>query len=78
MKKEQRQDIQLFASLVLCAIGCGLLIAGFVVPPTGIIHQSILIAFGEILTWVGSVWGLNYYHTVKYDKENKEDKNKTE
>lgn len=78
MNKEQKQDIQLYASLVLCAIGCGLLIAGFVVPPTGIIHQSILIAFGEILTWVGSVWGINYYHTVKYNNENKEDKNKTE
>lgn len=75
MNKEQKQDIQLYASLVLCAIGCGLLIAGFVVPPTGIIHQSVLIAFGECMTWVGSVWGIHYYHNVK---NNKEDKNKTE
>lgn len=76
MNKEQKQDIQLYASLALCAIGCGLLIAAFIVYPLGVIHQSILVAFGEILTFVGSVWGINYYHTVKYNNKNKEDKTK--
>lgn len=75
MNKEQKQDIQLYASLALCAIGCGLLIAAFIVYPLGVIHNSILVAFGEILTFVGSVWGIHYYHSIK---SNKEDKDKTE
>ena len=44
----------------LTVMGCGLLIAGFVVPPLGIIDSSVLVAFGETSTFVGAILGIDY------------------
>lgn len=44
---------QLIAAATLTATGAGLLIAGFIVSPTGEIHSSVLVAFGETMTFVG-------------------------
>lgn len=70
---------QLVISAVLVAVGCGLLIAGFCVPPVGIIDSSVLIAFGEILTFVGAIFGIDYTYRVKLfnngeDKRNEKDR----
>lgn len=68
---------QLVTSAVLIIVGCGLLIAGFCVPPVGIIDNSILIAFGEILTFVGAIFGIDYTYRVKIsnNREDKKDNN---
>lgn len=60
--------VQLKAALGLIAIGAGLLIAGFLVSPTGQVHNSVLVAFGEILTFAGSIFGIDYKYRVN-DKE---------
>lgn len=60
--RKHRPTIQLLAAVFLIVVGCGLLIAGFVVPPPGEIHNSVLIAFGEILTFAGAVFGLKYHY----------------
>ena len=57
--------LQLTTAIVLCAFGCMMLVAGFVTPPTGEIHHSILIAFGEILTFSGSLIGIDYHYRYK-------------
>jgi hypothetical protein len=67
---------QLVVSAVLVAVGCGLLIAGFCVPPIGIIDSSILIAFGEILTFVGAVFGIDYSYKAKKISKEKEENEK--
>lgn len=41
----------------LSVVGCMLLAAGFIVSPTGEIHSSILVAFGEIMTFVAALLG---------------------
>lgn len=64
-KKETKHTIQLVSACVLIAIGCALLTAGFIVPPTGVIHSSVLIAFGEILTFVGALFGIDYHYKIK-------------
>ena len=51
--RKHKPTIQLLAAVLLIIVGCGLLIAGFIVPPPGEIHNSVLIAFGEILTFAG-------------------------
>ena len=48
----------------MCIVGAGLLVAGFVVAPTGVIDSSVLVAFGEILTFAGALFGIDY----KYKK----------
>lgn len=47
--------------------GVGLLIAGFCVPPVGEIHNSVLIAFGEISTFAGALFGVDYHYKKKGD-----------
>lgn len=67
---------QLIVSALLIIVGCGLLTAGFCVPPVGIIDNSVLIAFGEILTFVGAIFGIDYSYKIKIqkDKDNEKDK----
>lgn len=56
---------QLICAVVLIALGACLLVAGFCVPPTGVIDNSVLVAFGEILTFVGSLFGIDYHYKYK-------------
>ena len=66
MKLSQRKlTIQLLSAVLMIIIGCALLIAGFVVPPLGVIDSSVLIAFGEILTFVGALFGIDYHYKSK-------------
>ena len=59
------QKVQLIISISLCTFGGMLLIAGFCCPPLGEIHHSVLIAFGEILTFSGSLIGIDYHYRYK-------------
>lgn len=61
-KKNGNIRAQLLAALAVTAMGCGLLIAGFIVAPAGEIHQSVLIGFGECLTFAGSLLGIDYHY----------------
>ncbi len=66
MKKE---ETQLIVACLLVVLGAGLLIAGFIVPPVGIIDSSVLIAFGEIATFAGSLFGIDYHYRYKITKD---------
>lgn len=57
-----RGTVQLLCSVILITVGCGLLGFGFTAPPKGEIHSSVLIAFGEILTFVGALFGIDYHY----------------
>ena len=57
--------LQLIIAMTMCTFGCALLIAGFCSPPLGEIHHSLLIAFGEILTFSGSLIGIDYHYRYK-------------
>ncbi len=59
------KKIQLILSVGLCLFGGTLLIAGFIAPPLGEIHHSVLIAFGEILTFSGSLIGIDYKYRYR-------------
>ena len=59
MKKE---ETQLIVACLLVVVGAGLIIAGFIVEPVGIIDNSVLIAFGEIATFAGSLFGIDYHY----------------
>ena len=59
------KKIQLILSVGLCVFGGLLLIARFVAPPIGEIHHSVLIAFGEILTFSGSLIGIDYKYRYR-------------
>lgn len=57
-EKKLKTEVALAAFLVI--FGCLLIAGGFIVPPTGEIHPSVLAAFGEILTFAGAIIGVDY------------------
>lgn len=63
--KNHKSAIQLCSAIFLITVGCGLLIAGFILPPSGEIHNSVLVAFGEILTFTGALFGIDYHYKYK-------------
>ncbi len=46
-------------ALGISVFGCCLLIAAFIVHPTGEIHASILTAFASCLTYSGALFGID-------------------
>lgn len=56
---------QEFIAIGLLFCGVALLFCSFWVIPTGVIDSSVLVAFGEILVFVGSLMGIDYTYKVK-------------
>ena len=56
---------QVILAIALVAFGVILIIVAFIVPPTGIIDPTVLTAFGEILTFSGSLIGIDYHYRLK-------------
>lgn len=57
--------IQLVIAIILVIFGVILLIVAFIVPPAGIIDPTVLTAYGETLTFSGSLIGLDYHYRCK-------------
>lgn len=55
-----RMNVQLIVACVMCVAGLTLVFSGFWVDPTGEIHNSVLVAFGEVLTFAGALFGVDY------------------
>lgn len=58
---------QLCLAVLLTTAGIGLLVAGFTVPPLGVIDSSVLVAFGEVMTFAGALLGLDYKYKYHAD-----------
>lgn len=57
--------MQLYIAVILTLSGITLLFMGFLVPPEGEIHSSVLVAFGEISTFAGALFGVDYRYKNK-------------
>lgn len=57
--------IKIWLAVGMVIFGCGLIVAGFIVAPLGIISNSVLVAFGEVLTFAGTILGINYVYSTK-------------
>ena len=62
--------IQLITAAVLSIGGLALLFTGALIEPQGEIHETLLVAFGEVATFAGSIMGIDYYYKIKnkYDQ----------
>lgn len=49
------QQVRLGSSIGAMTVGCGLLIASLAIKPPGEISHSVLVAFGEICTFSGTL-----------------------
>lgn len=69
MKRFSKLTVQLGLAIILVIFGMALIIASFIVPPPGIIDSSILVAYGETLTFVGALIGVDYSYKYKVNKD---------
>jgi hypothetical protein len=63
-----RDKVQFSIAIGLMVFGCVVLLIGLLTPPEGQIHQSVLIAFGEIATLAAGVLGIDAIYTNKLQK----------
>ena len=56
---------QVYLAFAMVIFGALMITASFIVPPTGYIDPTVLTAFGELLTFAGSILGLDYHYKAK-------------
>ena len=66
MTKETRTDIQIYSAIAMLMAGVALATAGFIVPPTGEISDSVLLLFAQCLIYAGSIFGVSVYIHTKF------------
>lgn len=66
--------IQLIIAVVAILSGLIMLFMGLWIKPYGVIDSSVLVAFGEVATFAGSVLGIDYTYKFKKEKLRNEDK----
>ena len=67
MKKNTKEDIQVWTAVGMLFAGVGLSVAGFVVEPLGQIHDSVLWFFAQCLIYAGSIFGIGIYVNGKFN-----------
>jgi hypothetical protein len=63
-------NIQLITAALLALGGLVLLFCGLYIEPKGEIEETVLVAFGEVLTFSGSLMGIDYKYKSKYENRN--------
>ena len=70
MNKSPENIAQLIIAAALTLAGIGLLYLGTLLAPQGEIHESILVAFGEVATFAGAIIGIDYRYKRKTTETN--------
>lgn len=65
-----KPEIQLITAAVLALAGLILLFCGLYIDPRGEIHETVLVAYGEILTFAGSLMGIDYHYRNRNNSDN--------
>lgn len=60
-----RLNVQLGVGVLLVVAGLTLIFLGMFIPPRGEIHNSVLIAYGEISTFAGALIGVDYHYRYR-------------
>lgn len=62
---EKKLNVQLWLGVVLAIAGIALLFWGLFMPPEGSIDSSVLVGFGEVATFAGSLIGIDYHYRFR-------------
>lgn len=61
-KHRHDMSIQIWIASGLSVVGLILLFMGLYFPPTGRIDASVLVAYGEVMTFSGALFGIDYHY----------------
>lgn len=70
--------LQLIVACVVTLAGLVLLFCGFWVSPPGEIHNSVLVGFGEALSFAGALFGVDYSYKFREWRDRKRDEKNNE
>jgi len=62
---KQYPNIQLITAAILAIGGLIMLFCGVYIDPQGQIHETLLVAFGEVATFAGALMGIDYTYKFK-------------
>jgi hypothetical protein len=62
---KDKLTIQLLTAALLSIGGLIMLYCGVFIDPQGQVHESLLVAFGEIATFAGALMGIDYVYKKK-------------
>lgn len=68
LKKQEmkrRLNVQLAVAVLISMSGVALIFMSFWVEPRGVIDSSVLVAFGELSTFAGALFGIDYTYKFK-------------
>jgi hypothetical protein len=63
-------NLQLITAAVLSVGGLILLFCGVFIDPEGQIHETLLVAFGEVATFSGALMGVDYVYRKRNNHNN--------
>lgn len=67
---KQWLNIQLLTAFVMSFGGLVMLFCGVYISPLGQIHETLLVAFGEVATFAGALFGIDYTYKRKHEDDN--------
>ena len=62
---EKKLNAQLWLGVIIALAGVALLFWGVLTPPSGKIDSSVLVGFGEVATFAGSLIGVDYHYRYR-------------
>ena len=62
MKANYRSWVQLLIAVIATLFGLTLVGLALFIPPRGVIDPTVLTAYGETLTFVGALIGIDYHY----------------
>ena len=71
-------NIQLLTAAILSIGGLAMLFCGVYIDPLGQIHESLLIGFGEVATFAGALFGIDYTYNIRNSDNHSTDPKKDE
>lgn len=66
--KEDKDTWAVVSALAMLVFGAGLSIAGFILPPAGEVHDSVLYILAQCLFYAGGIFGITLYTRRRFDE----------
>ena len=68
MATDKKETVQIICAIVGMVLGSFLIVMGMCSEPIGILDSSVNIALGEVLTFVGSIIGIDYNYRKRLNE----------
>lgn len=66
--KEEKDTWAVISALAMLFFGMMLTVAGFIIPPAGEVHDSVLYILAQCLFYAGGIFGITLYTRRRFDE----------